>query len=81
MTELDLIGKNSWYQIVTINFALFFKAFRSKKTTWSKSLTEKFKTHKTLKAAIPCLAARSGLGKIWQCPNHPVESSLPRRHF
>ena len=32
----------------------------------------KFKTHKTLKAAIPCLVARSSLGKLWECPYHPV---------
>ena len=146
--ELDLIGKNSWYQIVAINFTLFLKPFgpkRQKKnalylsvnvfstkvligtlyftspngdgtailrdhpshakvqppagqrkylhflvifknlsigpapgiepptsrsavkrsTDWSRRLIVKFKTHKTLKAAIPCLAARSRLGKIW----------------
>ena len=34
-------------------------------TDWSRRLIVKFKTHKTLKAAIPCLAARSRLGKIW----------------
>ena len=146
--ELDLIGKNSWYQIVAIHFTLFLKPFgpkRQKKnalylsvnvfstkvligtlyftspngdgtailrghpshakvqppagqrkylhfsvifktlsigpapgiepptshsavkrsTDWSRRLIVKFKTHKTLKAAIPCLAARSRLGKIW----------------
>ena len=34
-------------------------------TDWSRRLIVKIKTHKTLKAAIPCLAARSRLGKIW----------------
>ena len=29
--ELDLIGKNSWYQIVAINFTLFLKPFGPKR--------------------------------------------------
>ena len=56
-----------WYYLHT-----FFKACPSKKTTWSRRLIVKFKTHKTLKAAIPCLAARSRLGKLWECPYPPV---------